>query len=119
MEFYGRATCASNIVSPTSGANSLFPLASVTKPLMLLLLARPACLILPLRSVNVNQVAACMIERIAADAKTKTRDLWLDSDRISFMEVEFKRPMVVPLSLRVETADVASKTLFERDRQGP
>jgi hypothetical protein len=35
------------------------------------------------------------------------------------MEVEFKRPMVVPLSLRVETADVASKTSFERDRQGP
>jgi hypothetical protein len=56
---------------------------------------------------------------MARDAKTKTRDLWFDSDRVYFMEVEFKRPMVVPLSLRVETADVASKTSFERDRQGP
>ena len=50
-----------------------------------------------------------MIESIAAGAKAKTRDLWLDGDRASFMEVEFKRPMVVPLSLRVETVDVTSK----------
>jgi transcription initiation factor TFIIIB Brf1 subunit/transcription initiation factor TFIIB len=50
-----------------------------------------------------------MIECIAAGAKTKTKDLWLDGDSASFMEVEFKRPMVVPLSLRVETAEEASK----------
>lgn len=56
-----------------------------------------------------NQVAASMIESIAAGAKTKTKDLWLDSDSASFMEVEFKRPMVVPLSLRVEMAEEASK----------
>ena len=64
-----------------------------------------------------NQVATSMIESIAAGGKAKTRDLWLDSDRASFMEVEFKRPMVVPLSLHVETADVASKRhLKETDK---
>ena len=213
MESYERATCAPNNASPTSGANSLFLSAPVTEPLMLLLLPRPACPILPLGSVNVrnrfellspsecktislrtqlrakaslqrkakrvkrgvdesrkkkpsdlvsttenafklvakevlhieadapskwaafckdynpihvsaiaaklfrfpgkvahgNQVAASMIESIAAGAKTKTKDIWLDSDSASFMDVEFKRPMVVPLSLRVETAEEASK----------
>ena len=54
-----------------------------------------------------NQVAASMIGSIAAAAKSKTKDLWFDSERGSFMKVEFKRPMVVPLYLRVETADLA------------
>jgi acyl dehydratase len=58
-----------------------------------------------------NQVATGMIESTAAAAKTKTqsKDLWFDGERESFMEVEFKGPMVVPLNLRVETADVASE----------
>jgi acyl dehydratase len=54
MESYERATCAPNTASPTSGANSLFLLSPVTEPLMLLLLARPVCPILPLGSVNVR-----------------------------------------------------------------
>jgi hypothetical protein len=54
MESYERAACATNTASPTSGANSLFLLLPVTAPLMLLLLARPACPILPLGSVNVR-----------------------------------------------------------------
>jgi acyl dehydratase len=58
-----------------------------------------------------NQVATSMIgsTAAAAKAKTKTKDLWFDGERGSFMEVGFKRPMVVPLNLRVEMADVASK----------
>lgn len=65
-----------------------------------------------------NQVAASMIESIVAAAKTKTKDLWFDSERGSFMEVEFKRPMVVPLYLRVETADVASRDRSKETDKG-
>ena len=54
MECYERATRAPNNASPTSGANSVFLLSPLTEPLMLLLLARPACPILPLGSVNVR-----------------------------------------------------------------
>jgi hypothetical protein len=39
-----------------------------------------------------RKTAASMIESIAAAAETKTKDLWFDSKRRSFMEVEFKRP---------------------------
>ena len=248
MECYERATCAPNNTSPTSGANSLFLLSPVTEPLMLLLLARPACPISPLGSVNVrnrfefsspsecktvslrtrlraeaslrrkgrrvkrgmefdvvievfgedtddlifrqvmtilqfldktveprwyespqkeavdvnssqenayepagegtvtieeaapstwaalckdynpihistlaarlfgfpgkiahgNQAAAMMIESLASTPQSLTRNLWLSSSRASFMEVEFKRPMVVPLQLHVKVAPGAA-----------
>jgi acyl dehydratase len=70
------------------------------------------------KAAHGNQVAASMIESIAAAAETKTEDLWFDSERGSFMEVEFKRPMVVPLTLRVETADVASKDRLKETDKG-
>lgn len=72
----------------------------------------------PRKGAHGNQVAASMIESIAATAKTKTKDLWFDSERGSFMEVEFKRPMVVPLYLRVQTADVASKDRSKETDKG-
>jgi acyl dehydratase len=248
MELYESATCAPNNASPTSGANSLFLLSPVTEPLMLLLLARLACPILPLGSVNVrnrfeflspgecknvslrtllraeaslrrkgrrvkrgvefdvlvevfgeetgelifrqvmtilqflhkmvepkwheapqkessdiqslpdeeykrtsekmvtiqddapskwaalckdynpihvsalaarlfgfpgkiahgNQAAAMTVESLASTPGSLTRNLWLDSSRASFMDVEFRRPMVVPLQLRVKTVDDAT-----------
>ena len=248
MECYERATRAPNNASPTSGANSIFLLSPVTEPLMLLLLARPACPILPLGSVNVrnrfeflspgecktvslrtrlraeaslrrkgrrvkrgmefdvvieafgedtgylifrqvmtvlqflnetveprwrglpqkeaidvnpgqesayellgeetvtieeaapsiwaalckdynpihvsaivarlfgfsgkiahgNHAAAMMMEGLASSPRSVNRDLWLDSSRASFMEVEFRRPMVVPLQLYVKVALGAS-----------
>ena len=248
MECYERATRAPNNASPTSGANSMFLLSPVTEPLMLLLLTRPACPILPLGSVNVrnrfeflspsecktvslrtrlraeaslrrkgrrvkrgmefdvvieafgedtgylifrqvmtilqflnetveprwqglpqkeavdvspgqesayellgeeavtleeaapsiwaalckdynpihisaiaarlfgfpgkiahgNHAAAMMMEGLASSPESANRNLWLDSNRASFMEVEFRRPMVVPLQLCVKVAPVAS-----------
>jgi hypothetical protein len=60
MESYERATCALNNASQTSGTNSLFLLAPVTEPLMLLLLARSACSILPLGSVNVKPLVCAL-----------------------------------------------------------
>jgi acyl dehydratase len=248
MESYERATCASNTASPTSGANSLFLLSPVTEPLMFLLLARPACPILPVGSVNVrnrfeflsptecknvslrtrlraeaslrrkgrrvkrgvefdvvievlaedtgdlifrqimtilqflnemveprwqdssqkessdssslpdeaykttseemvtihekepskwaalckdynpihisvmaarlfgfpgkiahgNQAAAMMVESLASAPRSLSKYLWLDSSRASFMEVEFRRPMVVPLQLLTKTTDDAA-----------
>jgi acyl dehydratase len=254
MESYERATCATNTASPTSGANSLFLLSPVTAPLMLLLLARPACPILPLGSMNVrnrfefispgecknvslrtrlraeaslrrkgrrvkrgvefdvvievfgedteelifrqvmtilqflnqmveptwlesqqtdsrsllsppekaystiaketlaihedspskwaalckdynpihisalaarlfgftgkiahgNQAAAMMVERLASHAQSSTQGLWRHSSRASFMDVEFRRPMVVPLQLGVLTAD---KTTAQRSKK--
>jgi acyl dehydratase len=249
MESYERATCAPNTASPTSGANSLFLLSPVTEPLMLLLLARPACPILPLGSVNVrnrfefvspgecknvslctrlraeaflrrkgrrvkrgvefdvaievfgedtgelifrqvitilqflgstvepiwhespqkesndlyslpdeaciytsaelvtiqeeapsawaalckdynpihfssiaarlfgfpgkiahgNQAVAMMVERLASTPRSSIGNLWLDSSIPSFMEVEFRRPMVVPMQLLVKTTDDATQ----------
>lgn len=55
-----------------------------------------------------NQAAAMMMERLASNQQSSIRNLWLDSSRASFMEVEFRRPMVVPLELRIKTADDAA-----------
>ena len=46
-----------------------------------------------------------MIDSIAAAAKSKTKDLWFDTERGCFMEIEFKGPMVVPLCLQAPCRD--------------
>src|SRR2546421_7711899 len=83
LERYKRATGVPNNASPTSGADSLFFLSPVTEPLMLLLLARHACPIVPLGSVNVRNrfefrspsecKQVCLRTRLRAEASLRRK----------------------------------------------
>lgn len=61
-----------------------------------------------------NQAAAMMVERLASNVQSSIRGLWRDSSRASFMEVEFRRPMVVPLQVGILTAN---KTTTQRSNK--